>query len=413
MAVEVKLQNCSLIQGKTNELIGGGDSSPSVFMKSDLNQNAVIQFTFTTRRPLTELGIINYRGDKSSSYGIKGIILVVNSVTVFSGDLTQSSGQTQNPFGLRLYINQVGMPTNNIHTIHRQMAQTMIPEAATSQRRPEKLPSLTKHRSQDISVSSQQSDMSSGKVTHAYKIKKHPKVANSINNLFKFGDGKNSERSRSSQRARIVDRSNKLQSDSNYLSLFSKVYHPLERKKTDGDNLIRDISNLDDNILSNRTIVDGERRGSYGQGLTDYGLPPHPSRKSLYMADLLKRNMSMTGKTINSEKKQPNRSRGPLVERISFIGDYDAQNERNSKVDEGNVMITSFGGLKIFQKVSEDIIQKKNGASLRTSFANQSSRQKSCTELMGLIQQPMIIPELPQGYTLKLTLWSNWGDADE
>jgi hypothetical protein len=411
--LEVKFDNCSILEGNADELFLGRDSTPTCFVKSDVNRNALIHVTFMTRKPVAELGIKNFRGDKSSSYGIKGLIIILNSVSIFSGDLSQNTGTSGDLYSLRLFISQPFHHSSNKHLAHKNHGQKSLANTGLAHKRPEELPSLVKHKSQDISVSSQQSDTSSGKVGFVDQIRKHPRVASSINNLFKFGESKNSERSKSSQRARIVDRSNKLQSESNYLSLFSKLYYPLERKKTDGGSLIRDISNTEDNLLSNRTMAEGDKGFSYGQGLTDYGLPPHPSRKSLYMVDLLKRNLSTTVKTSTTDKKNPSKSRGPLVERISFVGDFAGPDDKSPKENNIPELRTSFGGLKIFQKVSEDIIHKKNGPSLRTSFSSQNQWPKSVVDLLGGVSAGAQIPELPEGSKLKIALWSNWGDPEE
>jgi hypothetical protein len=410
---EIKLENCSILQGDAHEIFTKSSQIPTCFMKTDVNQQSVIQITFMTRKPLTEVGIINYKGDKSSSYGIKGLVIVINSVTIFSGDLSQNTSERQDPFSLRLFISPTGFHSSTKSIHNRQAGGNHLVSTGLAQRRTEQFPSLVKHKSQDISLTSQQSDGSSGKVQSLYKIKKHPRVASSINNLFKFGDPKQSDRSKSSQRARIVDRSNKLQSESNYLSLFSKLYFPLERKRTDEGSLVRDISNLDELAQSNRTMVDGGKEQYYDQGMPDYGLPPHPSRKSLYMVDLLKRNMSMNSKTSTTEKKLQNKSKGPLVDRVSFIGEIDSMNASSPKFLDSGGLRTSGGALKIFQKVSEDIVQKKNSASLRTSFGGKSFRQKSVSEFLGVMQNTYTIPELPAGSSFKITLWSNWGDSEE
>lgn len=170
-------------------------------------------------------------------------------------------------------------------------------------------------------------------------------------------------------------------------------------------------------MLSNRTVADMDRDRSSGNGLTDYGLPPNPSRKSFYMAELLRRNMSLSGNQNSSIKKNPNKSRGPLVERVSFLGTDENGNEVSPQLISSGTLRNSFGGLKIFQKVSDDIVQKKHIASLRTSFVNSNSKNDSALEylqeLFATDGSKSIIPELPTGNTLKITILSNWGDSLE
>lgn len=174
---------------------------------------------------------------------------------------------------------------------------------------------------------------------------------------------------------------------------------------------------MDDNLLSNRTGMDLDRDHSSGQGLTDYGLPPNPSRKSFYMAELLRRNMSLTGNPNSSSKKTPNKSRGPLVERMSFLGTDEKGNEVSPQLASSGTVRNSFGGLKIFQKVSDDIAQKKNIASLRTSFVNSGSKNdialESLIEMLASASPGISIPELPNGKSLVITIFSNWGDPLE
>lgn len=411
--LDIKLDNCSVITGDASYLFLGKGRSSTCFVKTDASRNATIQATFLTRKPLAEIGLVNYRGEKSTSYGVKGLILVVNSVSIFSGDLGKSQESGESVFSLRLFVNQIMQQSSNTQVNYRNQAHNKLNNTGINRSRGEELPSLVKHKSQDISVSSQQSDTSSGKVLVDNQIRKHPRVASSINNLFKFAEPKNSERSKSSQRARIVDRSNKLQSESNYLSLFSKLYYPLERKKTDAGSLIRDISNTEDNLLSNRTMADAERGHSYGQGMTDYGLPPHPSRKSLYMVDLLKRNLSTTSKTMSTEKKFNAKPKGPMVERVSFIGDFIGLSDKRPANEPPAEARTSIGGLKIFQKVSEDIIHKKNSVSLRSSFAAPGFLPRDLSDLVAKNHDQLVIPDLPQGSILKVCLLSNWGDPEE
>lgn len=142
-----------------------GASSDSVcFTKTDVNKIAMIRATFITRKPISELGFINYKGEKSLAYGVKGIVLIVNSSTVFSGEVLQNSATAPVFYSLRLFINQLATHSSSKQIHAPTTGQNGKGITSLAQKRQEELPSLVKHKSQDISVVSQQSDTSSGKV---------------------------------------------------------------------------------------------------------------------------------------------------------------------------------------------------------------------------------------------------------
>lgn len=106
----------------------------------------------------------------------------------------------------------------------------------------------------------------------------------------------------------------------------------------------------------------------------------------------------------------------PVLENPIVYSSEDTNKEKNDPYMHSAIR-TSQGGLKIFQKLSENLMSRKQSSSLRTSFVKGNGGlgfeepKLRMQELISRMPNKGILPELPQGTRMKLIIVTNWGDS--
>lgn len=94
-----------------------------------------------------------------------------------------------------------------------------------------------------------------------------------------------------------------------------------------------------------------------------------------------------------------------------------AREERRDSQDPylHNAIRSSQGGLKIFQKLSDDQIHRKHSTSLRTSFIKAPQVEDLKTRIVRFLDRipKQCVPELPKGSKVVISILSNWGDPQQ
>jgi hypothetical protein len=217
--------------------------------------------------------------------------------------------------------------------------------------------------------------------------------------------------------------------------MFSKLYHPLARKKSSGTGSITSevIKPTTDNDNPLSSDLNSPGKPSHNGPDIDFDNYPEVASKNVYMADLVNHqaygnhNWSSANATSSGGSPQNplhaarvSNRRGPLVERQN---QRDSQQRFRTEGDSPSMscevqsatLTASQGGLKIFQKLSESIMHRKQSTMMKGIFSAPSPDSK-----FGKIQRRLLetrtsfrLPELPTGTRVKLSICSNWGDFQE
>lgn len=161
--LKLSLKNCKLMDGNLSHVFVKENGTPNL-LKISGEENAGIKASFMSGSTLAEIRVQNYKGEQSKTYGIKGLTIMVNSISVFAGELTLRDSDDEKEISLRLFVNQaeqqmsVKKKTNMVY-IKKDMNRTSMINSP-----PPDFPTLVKHKSQDISLSSQQSEGSTSRV---------------------------------------------------------------------------------------------------------------------------------------------------------------------------------------------------------------------------------------------------------
>lgn len=172
--LKLSLRNAKLIEGNLSSVFNREHGDCSI-LKMGEEDTAGIKVSFSSETTLAEVKVKNYRGQHSSSYGIKCLTILVNSISVFSGELTVCDSDGETNFNLSLFVNQHEGQTSNMKKgsavyLKKDMNKTNVVHSQLPD-----FPTLVKHKSQDISVTSQQSDGSTSRVIISLRDKKAPK----------------------------------------------------------------------------------------------------------------------------------------------------------------------------------------------------------------------------------------------
>jgi hypothetical protein len=222
------------------------------------------------------------------------------------------------------------------------------------------------------------------------------------------------ERCKSSQRARIIYHSNRINSEQKHVGLFSKQY-PVQSSKDGSKGAVKLV--FETPTTSSKVLGLVKTEGKEPDLRTSM-------TSNIYMMDLISKAGSEAKPVKNklgdlTGSKHTNRLQNPFATEYSSPG-YCGGNltytdasmsPMGPRMPEHGDPALKDRGLKIFQKLSESIIAKKNSASLRSSF-NRSTAfiekvkgLKEALEFGGIVT----IPELPVGRRLRIKILSNWG----
>ena len=226
------------------------------------------------------------------------------------------------------------------------------------------------------------------------KIRRHPRVAQSIHNLFaQQSNPNNSERCKSSQRTRIVRQSNRLQSASNCFALFSRVYHPMSKRKSNSGSLHQDPYHISE-IEANKNTGESARR--YKSSQADLSMLPLVNQG--YLKEFLLG--SPLANTSQQQEQFSNRLRhkeSPSLDPIRQTSQSTATKAKQISTELKSSMVEEGGGLKIFQKLSESLLQQKNIISLRASMTKAPDDKLQKLMTLVALNNFTTIPELPLG----------------